>query len=71
MIPRSAAVGQEVNSRNADEVFTEDGSLYRHSWYEEVKTTKQETVCLAMIIEGQLPLPPAARAFQETHAIRR
>jgi len=25
MIPRSAAEGQEVNSRNADEVFTEDG----------------------------------------------
>jgi hypothetical protein len=25
MIPRSAAEGQEVNSRNADEVFKEDG----------------------------------------------
>ena len=26
MIRRSAAEGQEVNSHNADEVFTEDGS---------------------------------------------
>ena len=29
MIPRSAADGQNVNSRKADEVFTEDGGLFK------------------------------------------